>query len=100
MSPRFTAFTEIRFVFKPTLGSVTEKASFISQDADILVPREMISRFGLRSGHKIHCLVRMKKKTTPMDLVGSMDERWSAQVRAAEYFPMRVRAAEREAAES
>ena len=45
-------------------------------------------------------LVRMKKKTTPMDLVGSMDERWSAQVRAAEYFPMRVRAAEREAVES
>jgi hypothetical protein len=41
-------------------------------------------------------LVRMKKKTTPMDLVGAVDERWSAQVRAAEYFPMRVRSAERE----
>ena len=39
----------------------SEKASFIAQEADILVPREMISRFGLRSGHKIHCLVRMKK---------------------------------------
>ena len=41
-------------------------------------------------------LVRMKKKTTPMDLVGAVDERWSAQVRAAEYFPMRVRSIERE----
>ena len=42
-------------------------------------------------------LVRMKKKTTPMDLVGAVDERWSAQVRGAEYFPMRLRSPEREA---
>lgn len=36
-------------------------------------------------------LVRMKKKTTPVDLVGALDERWSAQVEAAEYIPFRVR---------
>ncbi len=42
-------------------------------------------------------LVLMKKKTTPMDLVGAVDERWSAQVRAAEYFPMRLRTLDREA---
>jgi hypothetical protein len=36
-------------------------------------------------------LVRLKKKTSPPDLVGAVDERWSAQVRAAEYFPMRLR---------
>jgi hypothetical protein len=40
-------------------------------------------------------LVRMKKKTTPVDLVGALDERWSAQVEAAEYIPFRVRARSR-----
>jgi transcription termination factor Rho len=39
----------------------SERASFVSQDADILVPREIVQRFALRSGHKIHCLVRLKK---------------------------------------
>ena len=39
----------------------SEKVSFTSQDADILVPREIVNRFGLRSGHKIHGIVRMKK---------------------------------------
>ncbi|HEX8903846.1 MAG TPA: DUF4956 domain-containing protein [Longimicrobiaceae bacterium] len=36
-------------------------------------------------------LVRLKKGLTPADLVGSLDERWSVQVQAAEYFPMRTR---------
>jgi transcription termination factor Rho len=39
----------------------SEKTSFTPQDADILVPREIVSRFGLRSGHKIHGIVRAKK---------------------------------------
>jgi transcription termination factor Rho len=39
----------------------SEKVSFTPQDADILVPREIVSRFGLRSGHKIHGIVRGKK---------------------------------------
>jgi transcription termination factor Rho len=39
----------------------SEKVSFTPQDADILVPREIVQRFGLRSGHKIHGIVRMKK---------------------------------------
>jgi hypothetical protein len=42
-------------------------------------------------------LVRLKKKTTAGDLVGAVDERWSEQVRAAEYFPMRTRSPERRA---
>ena len=45
-------------------------------------------------------LVRLKKKTSPPDLVGAVDERWSAQVHAAEYFPMRMRSPEREADDS
>lgn len=36
-------------------------------------------------------LVRLKKAITPADLVGSLDERWSEQVQAAEYFPLRTR---------
>ncbi|MDB5105819.1 MAG: rho [Fibrobacteres bacterium] len=39
----------------------SEKVSFTAQDADILVPREIVSRYGLRSGHKIHGIVRGKK---------------------------------------
>ncbi len=39
----------------------SEKASFVAQEGDILVPREMVQRFGLRSGHKIHGFVRAKK---------------------------------------
>jgi len=39
----------------------SEKTSFTPQEADILVPREIVSRFGLRSGHKIHGIVRGKK---------------------------------------
>jgi hypothetical protein len=42
-------------------------------------------------------LVRMKKKTPPVDLVGALDERWSAQVEAAEYIPFRVRSRARQA---
>ncbi|MBW3629582.1 MAG: DUF4956 domain-containing protein [Gemmatimonadetes bacterium] len=41
-------------------------------------------------------LVRLKKKTSPPDLVGAVDERWSAQVCAAEYFPMRMRSPDRD----
>ncbi|HYJ80108.1 MAG TPA: DUF4956 domain-containing protein [Longimicrobiaceae bacterium] len=36
-------------------------------------------------------LVRLKGSTTPADLVGALDERWSVQVDAAEYFPFRTR---------
>jgi hypothetical protein len=36
-------------------------------------------------------LVRLKKSATAADLVGSLDERWGAQVSAAEYVPFRRR---------
>jgi hypothetical protein len=41
--------------------------------------------------HTLEYLVRLKKGLTPADLVGALDERWSVQVAAAEYFPMRTR---------
>jgi hypothetical protein len=43
---------------------------------------------GLRT---LEYLVRLKRNTTPADLVGALDERWSVQVDAAEYFPFRTR---------
>jgi hypothetical protein len=36
-------------------------------------------------------LVALKKETSPAELVGALDERWSSQVAAAEYVPFRVR---------
>jgi hypothetical protein len=36
-------------------------------------------------------LVRLKPESQPADLVGALDERWSQQVSAAEYFPFRTR---------
>jgi hypothetical protein len=36
-------------------------------------------------------LVRLKGQSTPADLVGALDERWSVQVDAAEYLPFRTR---------
>jgi hypothetical protein len=41
--------------------------------------------------HTLEYLVRLKRRTTPPDLVGALDERWSVQVDAAEYFPFRTR---------
>jgi hypothetical protein len=40
-------------------------------------------------------LVRLKKSASPADLVGSLDERWGAQVSAAEYVPFRSRRSKR-----
>ncbi len=39
----------------------SEKASFVPQDRDPLIPREMVQRFGLRSGHFITGLMRAKR---------------------------------------
>ena len=41
-------------------------------------------------------LIRLKKKSTPTDLVGTLAERWSAQVQAAEYFWFHARERKRE----
>ena len=43
-------------------------------------------------------LVRLKKEATPPELVGALDERWSAQVSAAEYVPFRTRKKKRKQA--
>lgn len=40
-------------------------------------------------------LVRLKKKASPADLVGALDDRWSSQVDAAEYIPFRTRSEKR-----
>jgi len=55
----YTGFIQVQDAGHAFMRS--EKVSFTSQDADILVPREIVHRFGLRSGHKIHGIVRMKK---------------------------------------
>lgn len=44
-------------------------------------------------------LVEMKKEAGPIDLVGILDERWSAQIQAAEYVPFGVRERSRAQAE-
>ena len=41
----------------------------------------------------------MKKEAGPIDLVGILDERWSAQIQAAEYVPFGVRERSRAQAE-
>ncbi|HEX8360928.1 MAG TPA: DUF4956 domain-containing protein [Longimicrobium sp.] len=43
-------------------------------------------------------LVRLKDEITPAELVGALDERWSAQVSAAEYVPFRTRKKKRKQA--
>lgn len=42
-------------------------------------------------GSTLEYLVRLKKKSTPAELVGALDERWSTQVAAAEYIPLLTR---------
>lgn len=39
----------------------SERINFQAQDIDIVIPREMVQRFGLRSGHKIQAIVRAKR---------------------------------------
>lgn len=36
-------------------------------------------------------VLRLKKQVMPAELVGALDERWSAQLSAAEYIPFRIR---------
>jgi hypothetical protein len=47
--------------------------------------------------HTLEYLLRLKKAVAPADLVGALDERWSDQVDAAEYFPFRTRERKRKA---
>jgi hypothetical protein len=44
-------------------------------------------------------LVRLAKKKTPADLIGTLDD-WSAQIEAAEYIPFRQRSRPRAGEES
>ncbi len=39
----------------------SERINFQSQDADIVIPRDMVHRFGLRAGHKIQAIVHQKR---------------------------------------
>ena len=41
--------------------------------------------------HTLEYLVRLKSSSSPPELVGALDERWGAQVAAAEYLPFRGR---------
>lgn len=44
--------------------------------------------------------VKLRKKRSPHDLVGALDERWSDQVEAVEFFPFRKRKRKRKKSES
>jgi hypothetical protein len=50
--------------------------------------------------HTLEYLVRLKDDTSPLDLVGALDERWSVQVDAAEFFPFRTRRRKRKGKKS
>jgi hypothetical protein len=52
-----------------------------------------LARIVPRSGEleTLEYLLRLKKKSTPLELVGALTERWGAQVTAAEYFWFRSR---------
>lgn len=70
--------------------TVQEALSEMAKDwrlADIAVRDDGLST--------LEYLVRLKKKTVPAELVGSLDDRWSSQVDAAEYIPFRTRSRER-----
>jgi transcription termination factor Rho len=51
----------------------SEKASYIAQEGDILVTRDMVQHFGLRSGHKIHGYVRLKKNRRQKIVTGILE---------------------------
>jgi hypothetical protein len=57
-----------------------------------------LARIVPRSGElsTLEYLVRMKKKSTPAELVGALAERWGAQVQASEYFWFKAREDSRE----
>lgn len=59
---------------------------------------EAVPRGG--SMHTLEYLVRLKDDTAPLDLVGALDERWSEQVDAAEFFPFRTRRRKRKSKKS
>jgi hypothetical protein len=50
--------------------------------------------------HTLEYLVRLKDEISPLDLVGALDERWSIQVDAAEFFPFRTRQRKRKGKKS
>ncbi len=60
-----------------------EKASFVPQDRDALIPREMVQRIGLRSGHYITGLMRCKRNrvqrvvTSLLTVQGIAVEAWN-----------------------
>jgi len=46
---------------------------------------------GARDVSTLEYLLRLKKAASPLEVVGALDERWSAQVEAAEFIPFRER---------
>ncbi|HEU0014358.1 MAG TPA: DUF4956 domain-containing protein [Longimicrobium sp.] len=71
-------------------NTVQEALADMARDWQLaeVVPRED----GLST---LEYLVQLKKSTSPAELVGALDERWSVQVEAAEYVPFRARREQR-----
>ncbi len=66
----------------------SEKCNFLARDMDIVIPKEMVHRYGLRTGHEIEAFVRLKRNrkqkvvTHLISIQGEPIETW----RPAPYF--------------
>jgi sRNA-binding regulator protein Hfq len=73
---------------QPALARVTVQEALADMARDWRLVDPVEREEGLVT---LEYLVRLKKQAAPTDLVGSLDERWGAQVDAAEYVPFRTR---------
>jgi hypothetical protein len=67
-------------------STVQEALADLAKDWTLVNVRHLAERPAV-----LEYLVRLKRSSTPLELVGALDERWSAQVSAAEWVPFRTR---------
>jgi hypothetical protein len=67
-------------------STVQEALADLAKDWTLVNVRHLETRPAV-----LEYLVRLKRSSTPLELVGALDERWSAQVSAAEWVPFRTR---------
>lgn len=73
---------------RPEVARMTVQETLSEMAADWQLVRVAPRSDGITT---LEYLVQLNEKSTPIDLVGALDERWSLQVDAAEYIPFRVR---------
>jgi hypothetical protein len=67
-------------------STVQEALADMAKDWTLMNVRQLPERAAI-----LEYLVRLKRSATPLELVAALDERWSAQVAAAEWVPFRTR---------